>query len=161
MKRYRSKGLLVDTNLLLLLTIGSCDPNLIEGFVRTQKYNIKDFALLSRFVGSFRKHVTTPHVLTEISNLTTRLPDHIRPGYFASLVSHFTAYSEEPVPFSTASGMGMFVKFGLTDSAITHITRNKYLVLTDDFPLANYLQSQKQDVINFNHLRQMAWSLGA
>ena len=161
MKRYRSKGLLVDTNLLLLLTIGRCDLNLIQSFVRTQKYNIEDFGLLSRFVTSFRKQVTTPHVLTEISNLTTRLPDHIRPDYFTSLVSHFAAYSEEAVPFSTASGMGMFVKFGLTDSAITHIARNKYLVLTDDFPLANYLQSQKQDVINFNHLRQMAWSLGA
>ena len=38
MKRYRSKGLLVDTNLLLLLTIGRCDLNLIQSFVRTQKY---------------------------------------------------------------------------------------------------------------------------
>ena len=161
LKRYRSKGLLVDTNLLLLLTIGRCDPGLIKAFKRTEKYDLKDFGLLVRLAGMFRKHVTTPHVLTEISNLATSLPDHIRPAYFASLVSQFEAYSEEPVPFATVGRMDMFVKFGVTDSAISHIARNKYLVLTDDFPLANFLQKQKQDVINFNHLRQMAWSLGA
>ena len=160
-KRYRGKGLLVDANLLLLLTIGRCDPGLIQRFKRTQKYDMDDFGGLARVVGLFRKHVTIPHVLTEISNLATSLPEHIRPRYFTSLVSQFEPYSEETAPFAAVSRMGMFVKFGVTDTAITHIARNKYLVLTDDFPLANFLQKQKQDVINFNHLRQMAWSLGA
>ena len=160
-KRYRGKGLLVDTNLLLLLTIGRCNPSLIQRFKRTQKYDKDDFVFLAHLVGLFSKHVTTPHVITEISNLATSLPEHIRPGYFTSLVSQFEPYSEETAPFAAVSRMDMFVKFGVTDTAITHIARNKYLVLTDDFPLANFLQKQKQDVINFNHLRQMAWSLGA
>ena len=31
-------------------------------------------------------------------------------------------------------------------------------MLTDDFPLANYLSNQGVDAINFNHLRFESWS---
>lgn len=33
----------------------------------------------------------------------------------------------------------------------------KYLVLTDDLKLANYLQSVEIDVINFNNIRLFNW----
>ena len=46
-----------------------------------------------------------------------------------------------------------FEKFGLTDTAIIHSSRDKYLVITDDFPLSNYLRTNDVDVINFTHLR--------
>ena len=46
-----------------------------------------------------------------------------------------------------------FPRFGLTDTAILRAARREYLVLTDDFRLAQYLGSRNIDVINFNHLR--------
>lgn len=159
-KRYRGKGLLVDSNLLLLLTVGSCRTGLISSFKRTQKYDLEAFGLLSRFMSQFQKHVTTPHVLTEVSNLATSLPEHVRGEYFSSLPAEFEPYCEEPVAFAHIRKIPAFVKFGITDSAISLISRNKYLVLTDDFALANFLRTQRQDVVNFSHLRQMAWELG-
>lgn len=50
-----------------------------------------------------------------------------------------------------------FVKFGLTDYGILNLARDKYLVLTDDFKLANYLQSVGIDTINFNNIRTWRW----
>ncbi len=44
---YRTKGVLVDSNLLLLLFIGSYDPQRIKKFKRTQEYTFEDFELLS------------------------------------------------------------------------------------------------------------------
>ncbi len=47
----------------------------------------------------------------------------------------------------------MFSKFGLTDSAIIELVKEKYLVLTDDAILFQYLEKNRIDVINFTHLR--------
>ncbi len=52
-----------------------------------------------------------------------------------------------------------FPKFGLTDTGIVHSARGRFLVLTDDFRLAGYLQRQGIDVVNFNYLRT-AYLLG-
>jgi uncharacterized protein YaiI (UPF0178 family) len=46
-----------------------------------------------------------------------------------------------------------FVKFGLTDTAISVVAAKKFLVLTVDFPLAGYLKKKGVDAINFNNLR--------
>jgi len=39
------------------------------------QYNAEDYHLLLRLKGVFKKAVTTPHVLTEVSNLTNDLPE--------------------------------------------------------------------------------------
>ncbi len=48
-----------------------------------------------------------------------------------------------------------FPKLGLTDSAILHLAKDKYLVLTDDFTLCQFLQKAGIDVLNFNHIRSI------
>jgi hypothetical protein len=55
--------------------------------------------------------------------------------------------------------MPEFVRFGLTDASIAGVARNRYLVLTDDFRLSNFLRSERQDVVNFNHILQSSWGL--
>ena len=40
MQRYRSRGILVDTNILLLHFVGSFDPSLIARFKRTERFTI-------------------------------------------------------------------------------------------------------------------------
>ncbi len=50
-----------------------------------------------------------------------------------------------------------FTKYGLTDCGIVTLAKNKYLVLTDDFKLANYLQKVGIDTINFNNIRTYGW----
>ena len=72
--RYRERGAVVDTNLLLLFLIGSYRVDLIRRFKRTQRYFPDDFHLLRRFLSEFRQIVVTPHILTEVTNLALQLP---------------------------------------------------------------------------------------
>lgn len=45
------------------------------------------------------------------------------------------------------------MRFGLTDAAILAVALGGYLVLTDDFRLAGYMESRALPVLNFTHLR--------
>ena len=51
-----------------------------------------------------------------------------------------------------------FVRFGLSDAAISHLANGNFVVLTEDFPLAGYLQKRGVSVVNFNIVRQMSQS---
>lgn len=68
-KNHVGKPVLVDANLLLLVMIGSFDRDLIASFKRTCAYSIRHYDLLVRLLGYFSTVVTTPHILTEVSNL--------------------------------------------------------------------------------------------
>jgi hypothetical protein len=70
-KHYRG-GVLIDSNLLLLLMIGAIDRDRITTFKRTQKYSSDDFELLQQLVSKFSKIVTTPQILTEVSTSAAR-----------------------------------------------------------------------------------------
>ncbi|MCY7357876.1 MAG: hypothetical protein LH609_10485 [Rudanella sp.] len=65
----RKSGLLLDTNLLVLLVIGQYDPKRINGHKRLQSYTSEDYDLLLGFMSLFRTFATTPNILTEVSNL--------------------------------------------------------------------------------------------
>jgi hypothetical protein len=79
---------LVDTNLLVLFLVGMVNKRRILNFKRTQDFTIEDFDLLSRLIDWFGKLVSTPHVLSQVRDLTA-LPGKelwtVR-GRFASLV---------------------------------------------------------------------------
>ncbi|HEY7305310.1 MAG TPA: hypothetical protein VH601_14395 [Bryobacteraceae bacterium] len=64
------RGLLIDTNLLVLFAVGSVNRDRIETFKRTRRYTAEDFDLLLRVLGNWGVRYTTPHVLAEVSNLT-------------------------------------------------------------------------------------------
>ncbi len=65
-RRFQSKGALVDSNLLLLLLVGHYDLKLVSAssFKRVAKYSVNDFTVLVRLLKLFTRSVTTPHVLT-------------------------------------------------------------------------------------------------
>lgn len=65
----RRNGLLVDTNLLVLFTVGLVNRNRIKTHKRTSKYNEDDYDLLVRALGKIQPLYTVPHVLAEVSNL--------------------------------------------------------------------------------------------
>lgn len=154
---YESKGVFVDTNLFLLLLVGSADRNLIMSFKRTRQYVPEDFDLLVDFLSRFRLLVTTPSVLTEVSNLAGQLGEASRAPVFlkfsAIIARHLKEFRESKV---IAEQRG-FVRFGLTDASIVSIVKDRFLLLTDDFRLAQYYAHTGGDVINFNHIRVLAW----
>ncbi|MGB9177797.1 MAG: PIN domain-containing protein [Pyrinomonadaceae bacterium] len=157
LRRYRKKGLLIDTNLLLLYFVGRYDPNRISKFKRTMIFTIKDFYILSEIFEFFAKVVTTPNILTEVSNLSNQLPNEIKPSYFSVFAKHLVKLEENYITSIKIGSLKHFKNFGLTDSGIIDLVKDKYLVLTDDLRLAAYLQNARIDVINFNNIRALNW----
>jgi rRNA-processing protein FCF1 len=150
----RNRGILIDSNLLLLFFVGLHDRTWIARFKRTAQFTAEDFERLSAFINRFKEIVTTPSILTEVSNLLGQLPE----GLTYSFRHHFArGLKNLKEQYTTSCELGeakIFPKFGLTDTSILLAANGKYVVLTDDFHLAQYLEAQNIDVINFNHVRK-------
>jgi hypothetical protein len=157
MNNIHRKCLLIDTNLLLLLLIGSLDPSLIrrEKITANRGFDETDFNQLRDFVGQFQKLVTTPHILTEVSNHADKIKGTNHGKFIQRFMSFIETLDECSETSKVLAKTEPFQRFGLTDTAISHLATENFLVLTVDFPLAGYLQKKGLNVINFNHVRQI------
>jgi rRNA-processing protein FCF1 len=153
---YSSLGVVIDSNLLLLLFLGSYDRRQIATNNRLANFSDDDYDLLILVLERFKRIVTTPNILTEVSNLSNAIPERDRDAYFAMFATRLTLLDEQHVVSSTALTT-QWAKFGLTDAVIAAIAKNRYLVLTDDFRLSQSLQFDGIDTLNFNHLRETYW----
>lgn len=151
--KHRANGLLIDTNLLVLCLVGRTNKRRIENFKRTRAYTIQDYELLEDFIFQFKRIVTTPHILTETSNLTDLSGPELK-----TLRSFFRDYVDA-VDESMRDGKAVvadadFARLGFADGATTLVS-DALLVLTDDLTLALTLARRGIDTINFNHLRTL------
>lgn len=149
----QSAGLLIDTNLLVLFTVGSVNLNRVENFKRTRQYTVADFKLLRDVVARWPKLYTTPHVLAEVSNLTdlSGAERNIAREFLKITIAQLL----EPELSSTkAAEDSAYMSHGLTDASIAATARaHDVTVLTDDLDL--YLRLQRDGIVcaNFTYLR--------
>lgn len=149
-KKYRHSGVLVDTNILLLFIVGSLNPELISRHSRTACFTFADFQIISKAIDFFEKKVSTPHILTEVSNLIGR-DKHFR----RALGSYIETATEK---FASAAGFvskDFFLKFGVADAATCEISKNEYMVITDDGSLYGFLINNGIDAVNLTTLRRL------
>jgi len=107
--------------------------------------------LLEQFVAPFGRVITTPHVLTEVSNLLMK--GHGLNSFAAGFKAHIMEAQEIYDQSDRIVEERCFPSFGLTDTAISKLGRKNFLVLTDDFRLYAMLLNRGVDAINFNHVR--------
>jgi hypothetical protein len=157
-QKYRHKGILVDANLLVVLLVGKLDPAHLKNCRATKSFTPDDFSLLRRIVEQFETLVTTPHILAEVSSLAGKLPQPLLEEFRLLFRRIVKGLSEQSRPATDIAWDAQFIKFGLTDTAITMIAPGHYLVLSDDLPLCGLLRGRKVDVINFNNIRTFAWT---
>ena len=154
--RYARQGVIIDTNLLLLLFAGLAGPSFIPKFKRTEKYAQADFELLLALIQPFARIVVTPQILAEVTNLS---PDH--QAFFQNLLAVLREAREEYVPKDLMLDSTLLPKIGFADLSLLEAAKaGKYLVITDDLRAYGYLSSAECDVINLNHLRGESWGLG-
>jgi rRNA-processing protein FCF1 len=151
--RYQRKGILIDTNILLLWLVGSTNKARITKFNRTQGFVAEDYELLVDIFQTFQKVLTTPNILTEVSNLINQLGEPERSQCFSIFARDIIQLDEIYTDSHTIAATDKFTKFGLTDCGIASLAKGNYLVLTEDFKLANYLQTIGIDTVNFNNIR--------
>lgn len=157
-ERFRPKGLLVDTNLLLVYAIGKYDAGILErqSFSRVAAYTGEDFDLLTRLMSIFTKMVTTAYVLTEVSNLIGQLPQQQKQGCLQTFSRTFSNFMELQFDSLELSKEDHFTYLGLTDTALARVA-NEYLVLTDDARCIGHMTNLGLHALNINYVREMLW----
>lgn len=147
------RAIAIDTNLFVLLVVGSLDRNLIRKHKRTRSFTPEDFDLLTRQLARYTRIVVTPHVVAETSNLLGLADDSTTRRLRMRLQEILSALDERYVPSVEAAAAIGYHYLGITDSAFLHTTLADSVLLTADLPL--YLQATRQGrrSINFNHLR--------
>jgi len=103
--------------------------------------------------------VTTPYILTEVSNFLDQLPQVVKPTFYSVFSRAVTEVLEELFQGSKrVVTEDSFTKLGLADAGIVEAAKDGCLVLTVDLPLVLRLQSAGAAVLIFNHVRERAWS---
>ena len=153
--KYKSKGILIDANLALLYFVGSNNLRLVgDGkFNKLSNYTIEDFRMLLKLKKAFKKAVTTPHVLTEVSNLTGDLPVQTKAECLKKFYETFVEIDELTIPSMEAAQRPEFHFLGLTDCVLAQVSR-KFLIVTDDARLVKKMNESGLEALNFNHLRR-------
>jgi len=145
--------LLVDTNLLILLVLGRTSTNHIERFHRTRQFTVADYLLLLEIMDAYDGLIVTPHILTETSNLLGQLGDPLRANCRATLAQMVPLWQEHHTSASMLVQEAVYLRLGLTDSAVVQLARDNVTVLTDDLDLYRATTAEGRDSINFTHRR--------
>ena len=111
-ERHTPKGILIDSNILLVWTIGSFSLALIPNFKRTAAYTLRDFKLLHNLLGRFKQVVTMPGIITEVSNLSGQLAGNIRERFWDFYGTQICELEEYFQSGATISSDGLFRKIG-------------------------------------------------
>lgn len=158
--KHRGKSVLLDSNLLLVFLSGLLGSCLFRRFKRVSTYTLDDYDLLVRLLGSFTELVTTPHILTEVSNLGNSLPESYKRDWYTNLATLIASQQERVglrerwTPAADLIKMPEFLVFGITDTALTELASGA-LVVTEDYRLSGVLRSQGVPVLNFGDLRNL------
>jgi hypothetical protein len=157
-RKYKSNGVIIDTNLLLLLIVGYYDKEFISQHRRLSKYDVKDFEWLVSFIRHFNKIIITPHILTELSNLSFTMSEPKLNEYLKILIDILRDFNEESLNLKKILNLDLLLKLGVTDSAYIEIAKEKkYLVITDDFDSFVNMVKIKIDAINYNYIKDYIW----
>lgn len=151
------RGLILDTNLLLLLIVGSTSKEYISKHKRLKAYSEKDFDLLIKIISDVPNVFVTPNILTETSNLAGQIPEPARTKIFNVFRDYIPSADEHYCESRRAITRKEFIRLGLTDSVILHEMTDAFILLTDDLNL--YLAAINEGYLaeNFNHLRDAAY----
>ncbi len=154
---YHSKGVLIDTQLLLVILVGNVEPRLIGKVARTDDYSRSDYERLRDLLGHFSQFITLSQILTEAGNLLKRncptqniLLDLSRE---LALFVHAERTREPQSPSRQITHHPAFCRLGYADAAILTAAAGKYLLLTADRPLQDTARNTGVDVLPFQWLQ--------
>lgn len=145
------RGLLLDTNILTLLVVGTWNIGAISESKRTSIYSPGDYKLLLKKIAEFPRILTTSSVLTELSNLMgNQFHNEIAETIVARCMDMVEVVNPKEVVFQTRG----FNWLGYADASILAALDETTQLLTDDLALYSQALYQGNEAVNFNHLRR-------
>ncbi len=148
------KRLVIDTNLLVLLVVGTVDRSKI-GRRRLEPFNASHLFTLIDFAKQFRSHVSTPNILTEASNLIGSGRQQLAVGAADALAAYIQNLEEVYVPSKECAVTRYYQNLGLADAGLGILSRRGDVVLTQDGPMYGMLLNDGLDIRNFWHMVEL------
>ena len=142
--------LFLDANVLLLLIVGSIRPDRIGG-KRLKAFRPDDFVQIADLARKAQILVTTPHVLTEVSNHLGSGPQQLVPGGMGEFAKLVPRMEELNLAGKEAVARSEFASLGLTDTCILLLADRNTTVVTMDRHLFNRLSEKGVPAINPLH----------
>ena len=143
----------IDTNLLVLLLVGSVDRNLIVRHRRTRNFVPEDYDRLVELIDTLDQVFVTPNTLTETSNLLNGSQD-IRPMKQLSLLAQQA--NEVYVASRKVANGHIFNRLGLTDAVLLESISIERPLITVDLDL--YVAAlAKGDRLAYNFTYWQTW----
>ncbi|MBH8609994.1 hypothetical protein I4N56_002830 [Pseudomonas mohnii] len=148
-----SRKLIIDTNLFLLLVIGSVEERRhIVKSNRLSHYTIDDFDVLLEVMQAHSEVCLTPYIAAEVSNLID-LHGEAREKAFGFAKYYFSTFTQIKTCLKVDTDLSDFLRYGLTDGSLASLC-SEYNVVTNDNRLLPALFSVSQDnVIPFEAAR--------
>jgi len=149
---FHPRSTLVDANLMLVFVVGSYGPLYVSKHKNTRGYSSEDFYLLRDLLDQTHVRITTPHILTEVSNLLSQSEGPLKRSYFRAFAEVIGVFDEVHVAARRIALRDHFADFGLTDLGILEAADPTCLVITADSRLASYLGRENTQVVDFKQL---------
>jgi len=153
--KYSNRGIIVDTEPLLVLIVGNFDPSeLIH--IGDENYNEKDSKILFSFLSKFNRLIITPYVIAELSNLANKRLT--KAGNFKRFVlecqSVFKNYTESRIKKDKILNRKEAQWLGFPDVSILISSENENLpILIKEAPLLRECAKLGIKTIDFGSLR--------
>lgn len=150
-----STAVIVDANILVLLIIGAVEPTKIGIVPKTKKYTSDDYEKALGIVSGFRWVVTTPHVLSQATDLVRHagLWGDLAQRLTAALRDIYSGNEERFVPARKLAKLAAFSEIGLADCSTIEAAKHGCTLFSDDLPLHNVALSLGCSSINFSEVR--------
>ena len=149
-------GVFIDTNLLLLLVVGSTGKAIIPKHKRLKGYTEEDYETLLDLLDLFRQVLVTPQTLAETSNLLAQHGNPEKALLFEQLRFLIHECEEVTVAGIVASNNSAFARLGLTDAALLEVVAPETPLLTVDGGLYwQALENGADTAVNFTEFREL------
>jgi hypothetical protein len=149
-----SKPVVLDTNLLLLLSVGETDRSLIGKHKRLQAYEQVDFDDLLDIVSRSGGLLLCPNVVSETSNFVRHIHQQAAIQISHTLKVIVERFSERFIESRQAVANAAYLRLGVTDAVLLTLASTDAVLVTDDLDLAVAADRSGADVINYSHVRQ-------
>ncbi len=139
MTKLRIGRVIIDTNILLLLVIGSVrNGELISKSNRLKRYTIEDYEYASRLFLSTTERYITSYVAAELSNLID-LKGENRMEVFENARLILSNMKQVDCLIKKDVENENFIKYGITDNSIIYLAQS-YTIITDDHRMSGVIR---------------------
>ncbi len=147
-----ARSLLLETNLLLFYLVAQVDLTLLQSFKRVSNLKTSDLQPLRDLVEAFSLLVTTPHILTEVSNFIDQAPQHWRLRLIDALRSFVVDSPEYFEASRVLVNKREFAQLALADVSLLSLSHTA-VIATLDYELFQRIAVAGGQAVHLDHVR--------